>query len=76
MHLTYVALREVTYGAWLFCVHRTRRDGTNFMWQEACQHCKYTTSVDIKKKKKTRYKKLLTHVESHARAVSLLESEE
>ena len=29
---------------------------------------KYTTSVDIKK---TRYKKLVTHVESHASAVSL-----
>ena len=33
-------------------------------------------SVDIKKKKKTRYKKLFTHVESHASAVSLLESGE
>ena len=33
---------------------------------------KYTTSVDIKKKKKTRHKKLVTHVESHASAVSLL----
>ena len=30
---------------------------------------KYTTSVDIQK---TRYKKLITHVESHASAVSLL----
>ena len=39
-----------------------------------CQRCKYTTSVDIKK---TRYKKkLVTHVESHASAVSLLESGE
>ena len=30
---------------------------------------KYTTSVDIQK---TRYKKLVTHVESHASAVCLL----
>ena len=34
---------------------------------------KYTTSVDIQKK---RYKKLVAHVESHASAVSLLESGE
>ena len=34
---------------------------------------KYTTSVDIKK---TRYKKLVTHVESHASAVSLLKRAE
>ena len=33
----------------------------------------YTTSVDIKK---TRYKKLVTRVELHASAVSLLESGE
>ena len=34
---------------------------------------KYTTSVDIKK---TRYKKLVTRVESHASAVSLLKTAE
>ena len=38
----------------------------------ASQRCKYTTSVDIQSK--TRYKKLFTHVESYASAVSLLES--
>ena len=40
------------------------------------QHCLYTTWVDIFK---TRYKKLVAHLESHATrlsAVSLLESEE
>ena len=40
---------------------------------------KYTTSVDIQKKekkKKTRYKKLVTHVESQASAVSLLKRAE
>ena len=36
---------------------------------------KYTTSVDIKKKK-TRYKKLVTHVEPQASAVSLLKRAE
>ena len=34
---------------------------------------KYTTSVDIQK---TLYKKLVTHVESHASAVSLLKRAE
>ena len=34
---------------------------------------KYTTSVNIKK---TRYKKLVTHVESHASAVILLKRAE
>ena len=61
------------HGAWLYGVHRTRRDGSNFTWHQPCQRCKYTTSVDIQK---TRYKKLFTHVESHASAVSLLESGE
>ena len=35
--------------------------------------CKYITSVDIKNKIKTRYKRLVTYVESQATAVSLLE---
>ena len=39
-----------------------------------CQRCTYTTSVD--NYSKTRAKKLVTHVESHASAVSLLESAE
>ena len=43
-------------------------------WQQfhvapAMPALKYTTSVDIQK---TRYKKLVTHVESHASAVGLL----
>ena len=41
------------------------------MWHQPCQRCKYITSVDIQK---TRCKKLVTHVESHASAVSLLQS--
>ena len=42
------------HGAWLYGVHRTRRDDSSFMWHQPCQRCKYTTSVDIQK---TRYKK-------------------
>ena len=60
------------HGAWLCGVHRTHRDGSSFLWHQPCQHCKYTTSVDIQ----THYKKLFIHVESHASAVSLLKSGE
>ncbi len=38
------------HGAWLYGVHRTRRDGSSFMWHQPCQRCKYTTSVDIQKR--------------------------
>ena len=37
------------HGAWLYGVHRTRWDGSSFMWHQPCQHCMYTTSVDIQK---------------------------
>ena len=37
------------HGAWLSGVHRTCWDGSRFMWHQPCQHCKYTTSVNIKK---------------------------
>ena len=37
------------HGAWLYGVHRTRRDGSSFMWHQPCQRCKYTTLVDIQK---------------------------
>ena len=69
MHLTYVALHEVTCCVVVRCTQNLRRDGCSFMWHQPCQRCKYTTSVDIKK---MRYKKLVTHVEPHASAVSLL----
>ena len=61
------------HGAWLCGVHRTRRDGSSFKWHQPCQHCKYTTSVDIHKRA---IKKLVTHVKSHASAMSLLENGE
>ena len=44
------------HGAWLYGVHRTRRDSSSFLWHQPCQRCKYTTSVDIQK---TRYKKAI-----------------
>ena len=76
---TYVALHEVTcsmplYGVGL-SVQNLRRDGSSSMWHQPCQRCKYTTSVDIQKRAVKSYS--VTHVtvaESHASAVSLLES--
>ena len=38
------------HGAWLYGVHRTRRDGSSFLWHQPCQRCKNTTSVDIQKR--------------------------
>ena len=38
------------HGAWLYGVHWTRRDGSRFIWHQQCQRCKYTTSMDIKKR--------------------------
>ena len=41
------------HGAWLYGVHRTRRDwlsGSRFLWHQPCQRCKYTTSMDIQKR--------------------------
>ena len=58
------------HGAWLYGVHRTRRDGSSFMWLQPCQRCKYTTSARIEKCAR----KLVTQAELHASAVSLLES--
>ena len=35
------------HGTCLYGAHRTRRDGSSFMWHQPCQRCRYTTSVDI-----------------------------
>ena len=72
--VTYVALHEVTWCMVVWCTQNLRRDGCSFMWHQL----KYTTSVDIKKqnKNKKRYKKLVTHVEPQASAVSLLKRAE
>ena len=69
----HVALHEVTWRMVVWCTKNLRRDGSSFMWHQPCQCCKYTTSVDIQK---TRYKKLVTHVEPQASAESLLKRAE
>ena len=50
------------------------RDGSSFMWHKPCQGCKVVYHFDGYSK--TRYKKLVTNVESHTSAVSLLENGE
>ena len=66
-----LALHEVKWYMVVWCTQNAPK------WQQflvaPAMPALYTTSVDIKK---TRYKKLSTHVESHASAVSLLESGE
>ena len=65
------------HGAWLYGVHGTCAE-------TAAVSCgtSHASAVStplrwiFKKKKKTRYKKLVTHVEPHARAVSLLKRAE
>ena len=58
----------------VWCTQDLRRDGCSFMWHQLRQRCKYTTAVDIKKIKHAI--KLVTHVEPHASAVSLLKRAE
>ena len=65
-----MALHEVTWYMVVWCTQNLRQDGSSYMWHLPCQHCKYITSVDIQK---TRYKKLVTQVESHASTVSVQE---
>ena len=72
IHLTYVALHEVTWCMVVWCAQNAPR-WQQFLVVPAMPALKYTTSVDIQK---MCYKKLFTHVESHASAVSLLESGE
>ena len=65
MHLTYVALHEVTWCMIVWCTSNVRR------WQQfhvapasTCQRCKHTTSVDIQKcaiKKEKRKEKKASH---------------
>ena len=55
----------------VYTEHAPRRQ--QFHVAPATPALKYTTSVDIQKK---RYKKLVAHVESHASAVSLLKRAE
>ena len=45
------------HGAWLYGVHRTRREGSNVTRHQACQRCKYVHQFGGYLK--TRYKKLV-----------------
>ena len=65
-------LHEVTWSMVVWCTPDLHQDGCSFMWLQPCQCCKYTTSVDIQKCAI----KLVTHVEPHASAVSLLKRAE
>ena len=65
------------HGAWLYGVLRTRRDCLS-LTADSCG-TSYASAVSTPLRwilSKTRYKKLFTHVESHASAVSLLGSGE
>ena len=71
MYASYVcgfAWSDMMHG-WMVCKQNAPRWLQFHVAVAICQRCKYTTSVDIQK---TRYKKLVTHVEPHASAVSLL----
>ena len=72
-HAPYVCgcARSDTVHGCLAYTERAEMAGSSFMWHQLCQRCKYTTGGYLK----TRYKTLVTHVESHTSAVSLLESE-
>ena len=50
------------HGVWLYGVHRTRRDGSSFMWHQPCQRCKYTTLVDIQKRGIKSYSFMQNHM--------------
>ena len=52
IHLMYVVLYEVTRCMVAWCTQNLHKDSCSFMWHQPCQRCKYTTSVDVKKKKK------------------------
>ena len=54
MHLTYVALHEVTWCMVVWCTQNMRLDGSSSMWHQPCQRCEHTAAVDIQK---THYKK-------------------
>ena len=69
LHVLLLLMKE-RWGAMLWYAFHSCH---SFMWHQPCQCCKYTTSVDIQK---TRYRNLVTHVESHVSTVSLHESKE
>ena len=75
MHMTYMALHEVTWCMVVCCTQNAPRRQQFYDVAPAMSALLSTTIRWIlKKEKKRRYKELVIHVESHASAVSLLES--
>ena len=69
MHLTYVALHEVTW-----CTERAEAAAVSLGTSHVSAVSTYTTSVDIHERAMKSY--IVTNAESHASAVSVLESGE
>ena len=75
IHLAYVSLHEVTWRMVVWCTQTCTETAAVSCATSYARAVKYITLVDIKKKKKKkmRYKKLVTPVESHVSAVSAWE---
>ena len=73
IHLTYVALHEVTWCMVVWCTQNLHRDSCSFMWHQPCKRCKNTTSVDIQK---THYKASHSCRTTRKRSESAQESRE
>ena len=75
IHLTYADCMK-WHGAWLYGVHRTCAQTASVSWG-SCHASTVTVYLHhFGGYSKTRYKKLVTHVESHASTVNLLDSGE
>ena len=75
-HTPYVcdfAWSDMVHGCMVY-TERAEMAAVQFLWHQPYQRCNLHHVV--RWSQKTRYKKLFTHVESHASAVSLLESGE
>ena len=69
IHLVYVSLHEVTWRMVVWYTQTCTETAAVSCGTSYARAVKYITLVDIKNKK-TRYKKLVTRVESHASAMS------
>ena len=69
----YVALHEMAWSMVVWCTQNLRRDGSSFMWHQPRQRLSTPLRWIFKKRAN---KKLVTYVESHASAVSLLKRAE
>ena len=69
------------HGAWLYGVHRTRRDGSSFLWHQPCQRCKHTTSLNSQKRAVKSYSLMSNHMRaqwvcSRERRIALYKSDQ